>query len=156
THHDLAKRALSGGKHVLIEKPMASSVAEGQELLALAEREGLVLMVDHTFVYTGAVRKMKEIIDSGDMGDLYYFDSVRVNLGLFQSDVDVIWDLAPHDLSILVYLTPEMPVAISVAGATHTSSGLAEMAYLTLHYANGFIGHVHVNWLSPVKIRQLL
>ena len=156
THHALARRALECGKHVLIEKPMTSSVAEGEELREIAERRRLVLMVDHTFVYTGAVQKMKEILDSGQMGELYYFDSVRVNLGLFQSDVDVLWDLAPHDLSILVYLTRELPTSVSAAGAVHTSSGLADMAYLTLHYANSFIAHVHVNWLSPVKIRQLL
>lgn len=156
THYALAKRALEHGKHVLVEKPMTRRVAEAEALRELAEARGLVLMVDHTFVYTGAVRKMKEILDGGELGDLYYFDSVRVNLGLFQSDVDVLWDLAPHDLAILTHLIPESPTFVSAAGAAHTSSRLADVAYLTMHFAGDFIAHVHVNWLSPVKIRQLL
>jgi len=156
THHALAKRALEADKHVLVEKPMTRTVKEAQELIALAERKGLVLMVDHTFIYTGAVRRMKEIIDVGELGELYYMDSVRVNLGLLQHDIDVIWDLAPHDLSILTYLIPDKPQSVSAVGADHTGRGLVDVAYLTLHFANNFIAHFHVNWLSPVKVRQNL
>ena len=156
THFALARQALERGKHVLVEKPMTRTVAEGQQLVELAQRKGLVLVVDHTFIYTGAVRKIKEIIEAGELGDLYYFDSVRVNLGLFQHDVDVLWDLAPHDLSILVYLIKEWPKYVSVVGADHTGSGFADMAYMTLHFENHFMAHVHVNWLSPVKVRQIL
>jgi predicted dehydrogenase len=156
THYSLVKQALERGKHVLVEKPMAATVAEGDELLNLAQKKGLVLMVDHTFIYTGAVRKMKEIVDVGELGDLYYFDSVRVNLGLFQHDADVLWDLAPHDLSILTFLVKETPKCVSAVGSDHTGSGFADMAYLMIQFANNFIAHIHVNWLSPVKIRQIL
>jgi predicted dehydrogenase len=156
THHALAKIALAHGKHVLVEKPMTDRVADAEELVDLARRHGRLLMVDHTFVYTGAVRRMKAIVDSGELGELHYLDAVRVNLGLFQYDVDVLWDLAPHDLSIVTYLVPEMPRAVSAAGAAHTSSGLVDVAYMTLHYAGSFLAHLHVNWLSPVKIRQML
>jgi predicted dehydrogenase len=156
THYELARRALEHGKHVLIEKPMTSSIREAEALLELADRRGLVLMVDHTFVYTGAVRKMKEIIDAGELGELYYFDSVRVNLGLFQSDIDVLWDLAPHDLAIVTHLVKETPKFLTATGTAHTSSGLIDVAYLTIRFASSLIAHVHVNWLSPVKIRQLL
>jgi predicted dehydrogenase len=156
THHALAKQALEANKHVLVEKPMTRTVKEAEELIKLAESNDRVLMVDHTFVYTGAVRRMKEIIDAGELGDLYYFDSVRVNLGLFQHDIDVIWDLAPHDVSILTYLIQEKPQSVSAVGADHTGRGLVDVAYLTLHFANNFIAHFHVNWLSPVKVRQNL
>jgi predicted dehydrogenase len=156
THYDLARRALEANKHVLVEKPMTRTVKEAEELIKLAGAKDLVLMVDHTFVYTGAVRRMKEIIDAGELGELYYFDSVRVNLGLFQHDVDVIWDLAPHDVSILTYLIPEKPKSVSAVGADHTGRELVDVAYLTLHFANNFIAHFHVNWLSPVKVRQNL
>jgi predicted dehydrogenase len=156
THHGLAIRALRAGKHVLIEKPMTRTVREGKELLALAENAHLVLMVDHTFIYTGAVRKMKEIIDGRELGDLHYLDSVRINLGLFQSDVDVLWDLAPHDLAILTHLVPEMPTRVTADGADHTGSGFVDVAYMTLQYTANFIAHLHANWLSPVKIRQML
>jgi predicted dehydrogenase len=156
THHALAKRALERGKHVLIEKPIARTVAEAEELCALAEKKGLTLMVDHTFIYTGAVRKMKEIVDVGELGSLHYLDSVRVNLGLFQHDVDVLWDLAPHDLAILAYLIQEPPRYVSAIGAEHTGSGLVDVAYMTVQFANQFLAHFHVNWLSPVKIRQML
>ena len=156
THYSLVKPALEHGKHVLVEKPMAASVREGEELMALAQKKGLVLMVDHTFIYTGAVRKIKEIIGVGELGNLYYFDSVRVNLGLFQHDSDVLWDLAPHDLSILTHLVKERPKCVSAVGSDHTGSGFVDMAYLTVHFPNHFIAHVHVNWLSPVKIRQVL
>src|SRR5438552_3046122 len=156
THHALAKRALEANKHILVEKPMTRTVEEAEELIKLAETKDLVLMVDHTFVYTGAVRRIKEIIDAGEMGELYYFDSVRVNLGLFQNDIDVIWDLAPHDVSILTYLIPDKPQSVSAVGADHTGRGLLDVAYLTLYFANNLIAHFHVNWLSPVKVRQNL
>jgi predicted dehydrogenase len=156
THFPLAKRALECRKHVLIEKPMTRSSGEAEELIALAQRNGLQLMVDHTFIYTGAVRKVGEIIARSDLGDLYYFDSVRVNLGLFQHDTDVLWDLAPHDLSILAHLIPEPPKFVSAIGSDHTGSGMADMAYMTIQYANSLIAHFHVNWLSPVKVRQIL
>jgi len=156
SHYPLAMRALATHKHVLVEKPLARTVAEGEELREVAERHGLVLMVDHTFVYTSAVRKMKEIIDVGELGDLHYLDSVRVNLGLFQHDVDVLWDLAPHDLSILTYLVHEPPRYVSAIGADHTGSGLSDVAYMTVRFDSNFIAHFHVNWLSPVKLRQIL
>jgi predicted dehydrogenase len=156
THHALAKQALEANKHVLVEKPMTRTVDEAEELIKLAQAHDRILMVDHTFIYTGAVRRMKEIIDAGELGELYYFDSVRVNLGLFQHDIDVIWDLAPHDVSILTYLIPETPKSVSTVGADHTGRGLVDVAYLTLHFANNFIAHFHVNWLSPVKVRQNL
>jgi predicted dehydrogenase len=148
THHGLAKNALLAGKHCFIEKPMTASVAEAQELIELAEQKGLRLFVDHTFIYTGAVRKMKEIVTSGRLGDIYYFDSVRVNLGLFQHDVNVIWDLAPHDLSIMDYLLEQKPIAVSAIGSCHVGNDLEDIAYL--------IAHFHVNWLAPVKIRKTL
>jgi len=156
SHYPLARAALEKDKHVLIEKPMTRTVSEGEELKALAEKKGLVLMVDHTFIYTGAVRKMKEIIDAGELGELHYLDAVRVNLGLFQHDIDVLWDLAPHDLSILTYLVHEPPKSVSAIGADHTGSGFSDIVYMTVHFANNFIAHMHVNWLSPVKIRQML
>lgn len=156
THFSLAQKALARGKHVLVEKPMTDRVADAEALKALAERERRVLMVDHTFVYTGAVRRMREIIDSGELGELHYLDAVRINLGLFQTDVDVLWDLAPHDLSILAHLVPDAPIAVSAVGSHHTASGLVDVAYMTLHYPTNFIAHLHVNWLSPVKIRRML
>jgi predicted dehydrogenase len=156
THYPLAKEALEKGKHVFVEKPMTRTSAEAKELIALAASQNRVLMVDHTFIYTGAVRKIKEMIVAGDLGDLYYFDSVRVNLGLFQHDVDVLWDLAPHDLSILIHLIPEKPKFVSAAATKHTPSGLVDVAYMTVHFENDLMAHFHVNWLSPVKVRQIL
>lgn len=156
THFALAKQALERNKHVFVEKPMTRTAAESEELIAIAKRQGLVLMVDHTFIYTGAVRRIKEIIEVGELGDLYYYDSVRVNLGLFQHDIDVLWDLAPHDLSILTFLVPYPPRYISATGADHTGTGFADVAYMTIHYDNNFIAHFHVNWLSPLKVRQNL
>lgn len=156
THHEIAKRALTAGKHVFIEKPMTSSVAEAEELISLAEQKNLKLFVDHTFIYTGAVRKMKEIITSGRLGELYYFDSVRINLGLFQHDVNVIWDLAPHDLSIMDYLLQQQPKAVSAIGSCHVGNDLEDIAYLTLEFENNLLAHFHVNWLAPVKIRKTL
>ncbi len=155
-HYEIAKKSLSAGKHCWIEKPMTVSVVEAEELIELAERNNLKIFVDHTFIYTGAVRKMKEIITSGRLGELYYFDSVRVNLGLFQHDVNVIWDLAPHDLSIMDYLLESKPLAVSATGSCHVGNGLEDIAYLTVQFENNLIAHFHVNWLAPVKIRKTL
>lgn len=156
SHFSIAKACLENGKHVLIEKPLASSVAQGQELIHLAREKGLQIMCDHTFCYTGAVRKIGEVIDSGILGNLLYFDSVRVNLGLFQQDVNVVWDLAPHDLSIMDFLIRETPVHISAHGVSHAGNHLENIAYITLGYNSHFIAHAHVNWLSPVKIRMTM
>jgi predicted dehydrogenase len=156
THYPLAKACLESGKHVLLEKPLASSVEQGEELVQLAAVKGLQLMCDHTFCYTGAVRKMKEILDSGVLGELLYFDSIRINLGLFQQDINVIWDLAPHDLSILDFLTNDRPVSVSAHGVCHAGNEIENIAYVTLRYASSFIAHFHLNWLSPVKIRKTI
>ncbi len=156
THYELAKAALNAGKHVLIEKPMTSTSLQGEELLELADKKNLKIFVDHTFLFTGAVRKIKQVIDNGEVGELYYFDSVRVNLGLFQHDVNVIWDLAPHDISIMQYLLSKKPECVMTTGSDHFSSGLEDVAYLTVYYPNKLIAHIHANWLSPVKIRQTL
>lgn len=156
THFELAKRAMLKGKHVLIEKPMTSTVAEADELINLAAQKGLTLMADHTFLYTGAVQKMKELIDSKAIGTPQYFDSSRINLGLFQPDVNVIWDLAPHDLSILTFLVKENPISINATGISHTKNGIENIAYMTVNYASDFIAHFNVSWLSPVKVRQTL
>ncbi len=155
-HFELAMAALAAGKHVLVEKPLAPSSEQGRRLIDEADRRGLVLMVDHTFVYTGAVRKIGALLASGELGDLYYYDSVRVNLGLFQHDVNVIWDLAVHDLSIVDYVLPARPRAVSATGVSHVAGGHENIAYLTLFYDNNLIGHIHVNWLAPVKIRRTL
>lgn len=156
SHFEIAKAALHAGKHCFIEKPMTASSAEAEELIEIADANNLKLFVDHTFIYTGAVRKMKEIITSGRLGDLYYFDSVRVNLGLFQHDVNVIWDLAPHDLSICDYLLDQQPKAVSAVGSCHVGNDLEDIAYLTLEFENNLIAHFHVNWLAPMKIRKTL
>lgn len=156
THFNFARKALEHGKHVLVEKPVTASVAEAEKLVDLAEKSGLTFMVDHTFIYTGAVRKMKEIIERGDLGDLYYFDSVRINLGLIQRDVNVLWDLAPHDIAILEHLVKERPVSVCANGACHVGNGLENVAYLTVYFDSGLIAHFHNNWLAPVKIRTML
>jgi predicted dehydrogenase len=156
THYTLAKQALLSGKHVLLEKPMATSVAECEELIQIGEAKGLTLMVDHTFLYTGAVQKIKEIVDSGDVGELQYFDSTRINLGIFQNDVNVLWDLAPHDISILSYLKEEKPVSVNATGISHLKNGIENIAYMTINYASNFIAHFNCSWSSPVKIRQTL
>ncbi|NOZ64833.1 MAG: Gfo/Idh/MocA family oxidoreductase [Caldiserica bacterium] len=156
THYALAREALLNGKSVLIEKPMTASFREGEELIALAEKKNKILMVDHTFVYTSAVRKIKEIIDRGELGKVFYCDSVRVNLGLFQHDVNVIWDLAPHDLSILDFLLGKMPVEVSAVGACHVGNQIENIAYLHLNFDAQLTAHIHVNWLAPVKIRMML
>jgi predicted dehydrogenase len=155
THFELAKKALENGKHVFVEKPFTSTTAQAEELIELAERKRLKIMVDHTFLFTGVVRRMKEMIDSGTLGDLYYYDSTRVNLGLFQHDVNVLWDLAPHDLSVMDYLIKQKPEAVVATGETHLNS-VADVAYMTLYYPNNMIGHINVNWLSPVKVRTTL
>jgi predicted dehydrogenase len=155
THYELAKKALQNGKHVFVEKPFTVTTAEAEELIDLAEKKNLTIMVDHTFIFTGAVRKMKQLIDDETLGDLYYYDSIRVNLGLFQKDVNVIWDLAPHDFSIMDYLIKERPTAVTACGKAHIN-GMEDTAYITVHFANNMIAHFNVNWLSPVKVRTTL
>ena len=156
SHYPLAKAALLNGKHVMIEKPMTASVKEAEELIELAESKNLVLMVDHTFLYTGAVQKMKELIDANSIGKPRYFDSTRINLGLFQPDINVLWDLAPHDISILTFLIKERPYSINATGVSHTHNGIENIAYMTVNYAHDFIAHFNCSWTSPVKIRQTL
>ena len=156
THFHFARRALEAGKHVLVSKPLTSTADHARRLIDAADERGLVLMVDHTFVYTGAVRKIREVVDAQELGDLYYYDSVRVNLGLFQHDVSVVWDLAVHDLSILDYVLPSRPVAVSTTGMSHVAGEPANIAYLTLFFADALIAHIHVNWLAPVKVRRTL
>jgi len=155
THYPLGKMALEHDKHLLLEKPMAASVRECEELINLADKRNLVLMVDHTFVFTGAVRKIEEIVKSNLIGDVYYFDSVRINLGLFQHDVNVLWDLAPHDLSIMDYILQRKPTAVSSVGVHHIN-GIEDVAYLAVHFDSNLIAHFHINWLAPVKIRRIL
>ncbi len=155
-HYTLAKQALSNGKHVLIEKPMTATVAEAEELIELANKNNLLLMVDHTFLYTGAIKKMKELVDTNVLGDIQYFDSTRINLGLFQPDVNVLWDLAPHDISMLLYLIEQKPYSVNATGISHTNNGIENIAYLTVNYTNGFIAHFSCSWTSPVKLRTLL
>lgn len=155
-HFSISRAALEQGKHVLLEKPLALSVAEGRQLVELAERNGLKLMCDHTFCYTSAVRKIRDVVNRGDLGELLYFDSVRINLGHFQSDCNVVWDLATHDLSIIDYVVDRRPVSVSVHGVSHGGNGLASMAYLSLNFDDDFIAHIHVNWLSPVKVRMTM
>jgi predicted dehydrogenase len=156
THYPLAKQALEAGKHVLVEKPLAMRVDHAEELVALAEKKGLVLQVDHVFVYSPPVIKMKEIVDSGKLGKLFFIDSVRINLGLFQHDVNVVWDLAPHDLSIVDYLLGRLPRSVSAFGATHANQNIEDVAYLNLDFGDGLIANFHVNWLSPVKVRYMI
>jgi predicted dehydrogenase len=156
THFSICKACLESGKHVLVEKPLASNVAEGEELINLAKESNLQIMCDHTFCYTGAVRKIKEIVQSGMLGALLYFDSVRVNLGLVQQDINVVWDLSPHDLSILDFIFDESPVLVSAHGVSHAGNHLESVAYISLTYQSSFIAHFHVNWLSPVKIRMTM
>jgi predicted dehydrogenase len=155
THFELAKTALENGKHVFVEKPFTCTTAQAEELIELADRKNLKIMVDHTFLFTGAVKRIKSLIDDGTLGSLYYYDSTRVNLGLFQHDVNVIWDLAPHDLSIMDYLIKEKPEAVVATGERHLN-GVADIAFMTIYYPNNMIGHINVNWLSPVKVRTTL
>ena len=155
-HFDLAKRALENGKYVFVEKPFTQTAAQAEELIELADRKKLKIMVDHTFLFTGAVRKIKQVIDEGILGDLYYFDSIRVNLGLFYHDANVIWDLAPHDFSIMDYLIKEKVIAVAATGRAHFNHGLEDVAYVTIFLSNNMIAHFNVNWLSPVKVRTTL
>ena len=156
THHKFALATLNAGKHAFIAKPMTKTVAEARELIAVAKEKKKTLFVDHTFVYHGAVRRAKEIIDRGDLGELWYFDSVRINLGLFQRDVNVLWDLAPHDLAILDYWCGQDAIAVNAVGAAHGGQPHADVAYLAVHYRSSFLAHVHANWLSPTKVRQII
>jgi len=155
THYELTKKALENGKHVFVEKPFTDSVALGEELVELAERKNLKIMVDHTFLFTGVVRKIKELVDRKELGELYYYDSLRVNLGLFQHDVNVIWDLAPHDLSIMDYVIGAKPEAVVATGEKHLN-GVEDVAFITVYFPKRIIAHVNVNWLSPVKVRTTL
>ena len=155
THYELAKAALENGKHVFVEKPFTSNAAQAQELIELAARKNLKIMVDHTFLFTGAVTKIKQLLQDGALGKLYYYDSTRVNLGLFQHDVNVVWDLAPHDLSIIDHLIHQTPEAISATGQTHLN-GHEDVAFITIYFPDKVIAHINVNWLSPVKVRTTL
>jgi predicted dehydrogenase len=155
THFELAKAALENGKHVFVEKPFTSNSAQGEELIELALRKNLRLMVDHTFLFTGAVRKISQLLDEDALGKLYYYDSMRVNLGLFQHDINVLWDLAPHDLAIMDYLLKATPEAIVATGQKHLN-GHEDIAFMTLYFPEKVIAHINVNWLSPVKIRMTL
>jgi predicted dehydrogenase len=156
THFDLAKRALEAGKHVLVEKPLCARADEAEELIEVAERKGLVLFVDHVFVYSPPVIKMKEIVESGRLGKMFFIDSVRINLGLFQHDVNVVWDLAPHDLSIVDYLVGRVPKSVAAFGSVHAEHEIEDVAYLNLDFGDGLIASFHVNWLSPVKVRHMI
>jgi predicted dehydrogenase len=155
THYELAKAALESGKHVFVEKPFTSTVAQAEELINLAEQKNLQIMVDHTFLFTGAVRKIQKLLKEGMLGKLYYYDSMRVNLGLFQHDCNVIWDLAPHDLSIMNHLLNKDAEAISATGQAHLNAH-ADIAFITAYYPDKMIAHVNVNWISPVKVRTTL
>ncbi|MGH9407501.1 MAG: Gfo/Idh/MocA family protein [Terriglobia bacterium] len=155
SHYALAKAALLQGKHVFVEKPFTCNTDQGAELVELARQNELLIMVDHTFLFTGAVRKIRQLIGEGSLGSLYYYDSTRVNLGLFQHDVNVIWDLAPHDLSIMDYLIDSRPEAVVATGETHLN-GVEDVAFITLYFPHNVIAHINVNWLSPVKVRTTL
>ncbi len=155
-HYPIALESLKAGKHLFVEKPLTETLQQGIELIEEAEKRKLLLHVDHTFIYTSAVRKMHELVEKGELGDLYYYDSVRVNLGLFQPDVNVIWDLAVHDLSIMNYVFPLKPLSVSATGMNHVPGKPANIAFLTLYFENNAIAHFHVNWLAPVKLRRTL
>jgi len=155
THYALVDAALKNGKHVFVEKPFTSTSAQAEQLIELAERKNLQIMVDHTFLFTGAVQRIRRMVDEGTLGKLYYYDSTRVNLGLFQHDVNVIWDLAPHDLSIVDHLTTNAPQYVTASGQSHLN-GLEDLAYITVYFSDQLIAHINVNWLSPVKVRTTL
>src|ERR1700720_2606910 len=155
THFELAKLALENGKHVFVEKPFTCTAAQAEQLIELAERKNLKIMVDHTFLFTGAVKRISQLVHDGTLGALYYYDSTRVNLGLFQHDVNVVWDLAPHDLSIIDHLIHQTPEAVSATGQTHLN-GHEDVAFITIYFPNKIIAHINVNWLSPVKVRTTL
>jgi predicted dehydrogenase len=155
THYELTKAALENGKHVFVEKPFTSDSAQAEELINLAAKKNLKIMVDHTFLFTGAVKKIGQLFEEGALGKIYYYDSTRVNLGLFQHDINVIWDLAPHDLSIIDHLIKETPEAVSATGQSHLN-GFEDVAFITVYFPNKIIAHINVNWLSPVKVRTTL
>ncbi len=155
THFELAEAALQNGKHVFVEKPFTSTSVQAEQLIELAEKKNLQIMVDHTFLFTGAVRRIRQMVDDGTLGKLYYYDSMRVNLGLFQHDVNVIWDLAPHDLAIVDYLTSSEAQCVTASGCAHFN-GHEDVGYITVYYSDRMIAHVNVNWLSPVKVRTTL
>ncbi|HJR59558.1 MAG TPA: Gfo/Idh/MocA family oxidoreductase [Vicinamibacterales bacterium] len=155
THFELAKAALENGKHVFVEKPFTSTPWQAEELIELAAKKNLKIMVDHTFLFSGAVKKIREVVEAGTLGPLYYFDSTRVNLGLFQHDVSVVWDLAPHDLSVMDQVISERPEALVATGGNHLN-GHADMAFITIYFPRNIVAHVNVNWLSPVKVRTTL
>ena len=156
THYSIAKDALLAGKHVLVEKPFVCSVRQAGELIELAQKKSRVLMVDHTFLFTGATRKIKELVETNELGDILYYDSVRINLGLFQKDVNVVWDLAPHDISLMCYLLDKEPASVSAIGVAHLKEEMENIAYLTLNFEDNTIAHFHFNWLAPVKVRLTL
>jgi predicted dehydrogenase len=156
SHFELSKKALENNKHVLIEKPMTASSADAQQLIDLSIKKNKVLMVDHTFLYTGAVQKMKQLVETGDIGKVNYFDSTRINLGLFQQDINVLWDLAPHDISILTHLIAEKPYSVNASGISHTNNEIENIAYMTVNFQSDFIAHFNCSWSSPVKIRMTL
>ena len=156
SHFALALAALRAGKHVLVEKPMTASTSEALALIEEAARRGLVLMVDHTFVFTPAVQKMRELTQSGELGDIYYYDSVRINLGLFRHDVNVLWDLAVHDLSIMDFVLGRQPISVSATGLAHVRGEPENIAYVTMYFDDNVIAHVHANWLAPVKVRRTI
>ncbi|MDH3892028.1 MAG: Gfo/Idh/MocA family oxidoreductase [candidate division Zixibacteria bacterium] len=155
-HYPLGMEALANGKHLFMEKPFTATTEQAESLINLGEQKNLQIMVDHTFIYTGAVQTIKRFIDDGELGELFYFDSVRVNLGLFQHDVNVIWDLAPHDVSIMDYLIDRPPIAIAATGVAHFENGIENIAYISTYYEGNLLGHIHVNWLAPVKVRKTL
>ena len=155
THYELAKAALEHGKHVFVEKPFTSSAVQAEELINLADSKELQIMVDHTFLFTGAVKKIRQLVDEGALGKLYYYDSTRVNLGLFQHDINVIWDLAPHDLSIMDQIIDDKPEMVIATGQKHLN-GHEDLAYITIYFRNSIMAHINVNWLSPVKVRTTL
>lgn len=156
THFDIARKALKAGKHIVIEKPMTSNSKEAEELINLALKRKLILMVDHTFLYTGAVQKIKRIVNEKELGNIKYIDSTRINLGLFQPDINVLWDLAPHDISILTHLINENPYSVNATGISHTANNIANIAYLTVNFNSGLIAHFNCSWSSPVKVRMML
>jgi len=156
THYEIARAALEAGKHVFVEKPLTARVKEAENLVNIALRKNLVLFVDHIYMYTNAVRRIKDCLTGGELGEIYYFDSVRINLGLFQRDINVVWDLAPHDLSMMDYFLEEKPVSIVATGSSHTESGFEDIAYITVRFKGSLIAHFHVNWMSPVKLRRIV
>ncbi len=156
THHPFARQAFLAGKHVLVEKPLATTAADVLDLVALAEKQKKVLMVDHTFLYTGAVRRMKQLVDSGEIGNLLYYDSVRVNLGLVQTDTNVLWDLGPHDFSIMDFISGQEPISISAFGARHMGCPYETLVYVSARFQSDLVAHVDLNWLAPVKVRRTM